>query len=111
MFIGIIVVATLILLVFLVGAFAIIKLYGIDVAKLLDDPIISSYDYPYLNTQREDFLKSAGIDPADVPTQITPAQEQCAVEALGLQRINEIKSGSAPTVIDVLKTKSCFKIS
>ncbi len=108
MIIGVIVVAILLLLLILIAGLVFMKPYGIDVTKLLDEPITSSYDHPYLNTQQEDLLKSVGIDPADVPTQITPAQEQCAVEALGLQRVNEIKSGSAPTITDILKTKSCL---
>ena len=54
-------------------------------------------------------LEAVGINPADVPTEITPAQEECAIEALGAERVNEIISGSTPSITDVLKAQHCIE--
>jgi hypothetical protein len=109
---GIIILVILLLLILLLGALAIIKPYGIDITKvipaLLDKDTTNSYDHPYLTTQQENLLKSIGVEPEDIPTQITPGQEQCAVETLGQEKVNEIKAGSTPSITDILKLKTCL---
>ena len=113
MIIGIVVTILIILVILLIGILALIKPYGIDVIQvvpaMLDSSPTSSYDHPNLTTQQESILESAGINPADVPTEITPAQLQCSSEALGVQRANEIAGGSTPTLTDVFKAKHCFE--
>lgn len=68
----------------------------------------TTYDHPLLSPDQEKTLQGIGVDLETIPTTITPAQEQCATEALGQDRVNEIKSGSAPSITDYLKAKSCF---
>jgi hypothetical protein len=63
---------------------------------------------PILNSQQESALKAIGIDPAKLPSSITPAQEKCFIDALGTQRVNEIKAGAAPTPFDLFKAKGCL---
>lgn len=108
MVIGIIATVFILLLIILFVALIIIKPYGIDVTNLLKESTSDSYDHPYLTTQQENILKSIGVDSKDIPTEITPAQEKCAVELLGVQRVNEIKAGSTPTLTEILNIKSCL---
>lgn len=63
---------------------------------------------PALNASQEKAVESFGIDPASLPSSITPAQEACAREKLGDQRVEEIKGGDAPTPTDYYKARSCF---
>ncbi len=63
---------------------------------------------PLLSDTQEKALDRLGIDPASIPTEITPEQEQCFEDALGADRVNEIKAGDAPTATDFFKAKSCI---
>lgn len=107
--------ATLLAL-FIVGiiALVIIKPFGINVLKapaLLTGPpsnATSTYDHPLLSTEQEVMLESVGIDTTTIPTEITAAQQQCAIDALGQERATEIMNGSAPTLTDFLKAQQCF---
>lgn len=63
---------------------------------------------PALNASQEKALETFGIDPADVPTEITPEQESCFTEALGSARVEEIKAGDSPTAVDFFKANSCI---
>lgn len=101
----------IIIIVFVI--LALVKPYGLDVTKLpgavLNPQTESSYDHPLLTEDQEIMLESVGINPADVPTEITPDQEACSVEALGQERVDAIKAGSAPTMTDYLKSKHCYE--
>lgn len=63
---------------------------------------------PLLTPSQEATLEKIGIDPAKLPTTITPAMEDCFVQTLGADRVNAIKSGASPTTIDLFKAKSCI---
>ncbi len=63
---------------------------------------------PALNAAQEKALETFGIDPATVPTSITPAQEACFIEKLGTSRVEEIKAGATPSMTDYFKAKSCI---
>lgn len=63
---------------------------------------------PVLSPTQEKALETFGVDPATVPTSITPEQEACFVEKLGQERVDEIKAGDAPTPVDFYKAKSCI---
>ncbi len=63
---------------------------------------------PLLTPSQEATLEKIGIDPAKLPTTITPTMEVCFVEKLGVDRVEAIKSGTAPTTIDLFKVKSCL---
>ena len=110
------VIATIIILMIIgaIVALMLIKPFGFDVAKLpaailqLNSDQPSTYDHPLLSTEQEKVLESMGIDTKSLPTQITATQEKCAVGALGVDRVNEIKSGASPSLDDFLKAKTCF---
>ncbi len=114
MVIGIIAVIFIIMVIGAVVALIIIKPYGVDVTKFPDayskikSGEASSYDHPLLSNEQEILLETAGVDVQNLPTEITPEQEQCAVEALGAERVNQINQGASPTLDDYLKAQDCF---
>jgi len=63
---------------------------------------------PLLNEQQEAQLESLGIEPSDLPTEITSEMKDCFIEKLGTVRTTEIIAGTAPTAIDFMKARSCF---
>lgn len=63
---------------------------------------------PLLNEQQEQTLEKLGVDPAKLPTQITPELEACFITKLGAPRVEAIKSGTAPTAIDFFKAQACL---
>lgn len=75
--------------------------------KNIDDSVVVDKN-PLLNTSQEKTLEALGIDPATIPTTFTPDMEVCAVEKLGAQRVEEIKGGATPTVMDYMKGKDCL---
>jgi len=84
--------------------------FGINPAKLLNtennnQPV---YDHPLLSPEQEETLQNLGVDVSELPTSLTPAQQACAVEALGQQRVNEILGGASPSATDFLKAQHCF---
>lgn len=68
----------------------------------------SAGGHPLLNEAQEKALTTFGIDPAGIPSEITPAQEACFVEALGQVRVDEIVAGDTPSVTDYFKAKDCI---
>ncbi|MEX2341256.1 MAG: hypothetical protein WD605_02980 [Candidatus Paceibacterota bacterium] len=64
--------------------------------------------HPYINESQESALKTFGIDPASLPSEITPEQEACFESKLGEERVAEIKSGDSPTATDYFKAKDCI---
>lgn len=109
---GIIALTLLILLIILILVLILVKPYGIDITKLpaalSNSEQQSSYDHPLLSNEQEVFLESMGIDPADIPTQITADQEQCLRDSLGSDRVNDILQGASPGLSDYLKAEHCF---
>lgn len=98
----------------LIAIILLIKPWNMDIIKtgsiLINPPDVSTgYDHPLLTPSQESLLQSVGIDPKDVPTELTPAQEKCAIEALGAERAQALVSGAAPSMTDVLKAKHCFE--
>lgn len=104
----------LLALIVIVVALIFIKPFGIDVLKVPQAIINygngeSTYNHPLLTTDQEVLLESVGVDTKSLPTQITPTQEACAIEALGHERVNEIKSGASPGLTDFLNARDCFE--
>ena len=65
--------------------------------------------HPLLTPAQEATLEKIGIDPAKLPTTITPAMEDCFIEKLGANRVEAIKTGQeSPNPIDFFKAKSCL---
>lgn len=63
---------------------------------------------PLLTPQQEAFAESVGIDPASLPSEITPEMESCLIDAVGAERAAEIQAGAAPTPFEILKAKGCL---
>lgn len=63
---------------------------------------------PLLTPAQEQTLEKIGIDPATLPTKITPAMEACFYRKLGDRRTNEIKNGATPTAADYFAARSCI---
>lgn len=64
--------------------------------------------HPLLDDQQENRLRSIGIDPAKLPTEITPEMENCFILQLGEDRIREIIDGATPSPLDILRGQSCL---
>lgn len=64
---------------------------------------------PALNEEQEAALETFGIDPASLPSEITPEQEACFVNILGQSRVDEIKAGDSPTTIEFFRARSCIE--
>jgi hypothetical protein len=64
--------------------------------------------HPYLTSDQEKILQSLGINPESLPKKLTPEMEACLINTLGSKRIEEIKSGTVPTVSDLVKARSCI---
>ena len=64
--------------------------------------------HPLLTNEQENTLEKIGIDPAKLPTEITPEMEKCFIEKLGAERVKEIKDGLKPSVLDLFRVKSCI---
>lgn len=61
-----------------------------------------------LSDAQKQALTSLGIDPAAVPSSISPEQEGCFVKALGAARVSEIKAGAVPNALELIKAKPCI---
>lgn len=64
--------------------------------------------HPLLTAQQEATLEKVGIDPAALPTEVTPEMQTCAYEKLGEARAKELLAGAEPTAADLLKASSCL---
>lgn len=53
-------------------------------------------------------LTALGIDPDSLPETITAAQSECFTEALGSERVAEIRAGAVPGPLELLKVKGCL---
>lgn len=73
------------------------------------EPVSDGVDkHPMLNESQEATLETFGIDPADVPSEITPEQEACFEARLGEDRVTEIKAGDSPTAAEYFKARDCI---
>lgn len=64
---------------------------------------------PLLSASQEKALQTIGVDPAKLPSTITPAMAACFETKLGAERTLQIKNGDSPTAIDFLKAQSCLQ--
>lgn len=63
---------------------------------------------PLLSEEQEAQLEYLGIEPSDLPSEITPEMEKCFTQKLGENRTKEIIDGDSPTIIDFFKASSCL---
>lgn len=61
-----------------------------------------------LSPAQREALISLGVDPALVPTSVSPEQEACFVSVFGAGRVDEIKAGAVPTVIEFVSANKCL---
>jgi len=71
-------------------------------------PAAESGGPSFLSDEQKNALRTIGINPASIPSQFTPEQEACFVKVLGQTRVDQIKAGSAPTVIEYFQAKVCL---
>jgi len=64
---------------------------------------------PGLSAEEEAALERIGIDPANLPSTMSPEMESCFVKYLGSKRVEEIKDGATPTFTEVFKTRECYE--
>jgi hypothetical protein len=64
--------------------------------------------HPALTESQEKTLETFGIDPASIPSEITPEQEACFEAKLGEARVAEIKAGDSPTATEYFKARDCL---
>ncbi len=76
--------------------------------KTPESPAPTTDAHPYLSEKQEAVLETVGINPAALPTSVTPTQQTCLIQAVGEARANEIKNGALPTPMEILKAKSCL---
>ena len=65
--------------------------------------------HPLLDETQEGYLETIGIDPVTLPAEITPAMQECGLEALGADRVQELLSGSMPTLSDIMNAQHCLE--
>jgi hypothetical protein len=63
---------------------------------------------PGLTAEQERALETIGVNPAALPTAITPEMKSCFVGILGAARVAEIEGGATPTPTEVFQTRSCY---
>jgi len=61
-----------------------------------------------LSPAQQQALETFGIDPARLPSEITPEQEVCFEATLGAARVAEIKAGATPTMTEYMTAKDCI---
>ena len=64
--------------------------------------------HPLLDAEQEKTLESFGVDVEALPTEITPAMQDCFTEKLGQERILEIINGATPGALDFIKAGGCL---
>jgi hypothetical protein len=62
-----------------------------------------------LSPVQETALEKIGIDPAKLPSEITPEMKTCFIAELGATRVAEIVSGDAPSPLEAFQTRDCYK--
>jgi hypothetical protein len=63
---------------------------------------------PALTAEQESALESIGINPANIPSTITPEMETCFITKLGESRVAQIKAGASPSPVEVFTTRDCY---
>ncbi|MFA6410002.1 MAG: hypothetical protein WCW26_00285 [Candidatus Buchananbacteria bacterium] len=63
---------------------------------------------PLLTVEQEKTLESLGVNPAALPTAITPKMEKCFTEKLGQARVAEIIKTGQPTAADFFAARACL---
>jgi hypothetical protein len=62
----------------------------------------------WLSPEQRRLLAKLGIDEAKLPKSLTPELEACFDAAIGEVRVEAIKAGDAPTVVEGMKAMTCL---
>jgi hypothetical protein len=76
-----------------------------SVASSTDEVSIEGFT---LSEAQKSALSGIGIDPASIPSTISPTRVACFEEILGTERVSEIRAGAVPSALELLKVKSCI---
>lgn len=64
--------------------------------------------HPALSAEQEQALEKIGVDPATLPTTLTPEMRVCFVGILGEARVGEIQAGATPSPAEFFKARECL---
>jgi zona occludens toxin (predicted ATPase) len=64
---------------------------------------------PALSAEQESQLKSIGVNPASIPSEISPEMEDCFIQKIGERRVIEIQAGATPAPLELIKAKPCLQ--
>lgn len=64
---------------------------------------------PLLTPTQEKALETIGVNPAELPSEITPEMEECFADKLGEERVSEIKAGDTPSAFEYFKARGCVQ--
>lgn len=62
----------------------------------------------WLTPAQRQVLSTLGIDESALPTTLTPELEACFVTKIGTDRVDAIKGGDTPTLIEGMKAMACL---
>jgi hypothetical protein len=62
----------------------------------------------WLSPEQRRILSKLGVDEAKLPKTLTPELEACFNAAIGEVRVEAIKAGDAPTVVEGMKAMTCL---
>jgi len=65
-------------------------------------------NHPLLSETQEETLANFGVDASKLPTEITPAMQDCATSKLGEARVQELIDGATPGPMDILRAQECL---
>lgn len=61
-----------------------------------------------LSAAQVEALVALGVDPSAIPAEVSAAQENCFIEALGAERVAEVKAGAVPGPLEFMRAQSCI---
>lgn len=62
-----------------------------------------------ISDEQKEALNKIGIEPQNLPTEISKTMMDCFVEKLGQERAGQILAGATPNAIDLFKARSCVQ--
>ncbi len=92
----------------IIGGFLLMRSFNMDVGSIVSGGVVDDYDHPYLSDDQEDLLKNWGISPSSLPTDVSQAQLDCALDAVGQARATEILNGATPSFTEMTKVMPCL---
>ncbi|PIT88479.1 MAG: hypothetical protein COU29_01705 [Candidatus Magasanikbacteria bacterium CG10_big_fil_rev_8_21_14_0_10_36_32] len=69
---------------------------------------VSNDKNPLLNAEQEKTLENLGVNVDLLPTEITPAMQECFLDKLGKERTDELIKGATPGAMDIIQGRECL---